>query len=133
MLLHGHLNVTCNNKQEIPYTPKETVIKRVPNIKHKRDACIHRMNNLLILKKNLVMKQWEFFENTRDRIFLNMMNIYDTSCYAYEEKAYNDIAQHIERIEKEITVLRISLENDTFDYIPHNKEIVKDNESNDAE
>jgi len=25
--------------------------------------------------------------------------------------------------------LRISLENDTFDHIPHNKEIVKDNES----
>lgn len=91
------------------------------------------MDNLLILKKKLVMKQWEFFENTRNRISLNMINIYDTSSYAYEEKAYNDITQQIERIEKEIIALRISLENDTFDHVPYDKEIVKDNESNDAE
>ena len=48
---------------------------------------------------------------------MNMISMYDTSSYAFEETTYNELTQKIKRIDKEISILRIALETDTFDTI----------------
>lgn len=74
---------------------------------------IGRMNELLSVKQRFVLQRWKLFDDTHDRILMNMINLYDTESYAFEEMAYNELTEHIKRVDKEIAMLRISLENNT--------------------
>lgn len=121
MSLLCRFNVVCSNdaenKNTLPRSPKYNLIKHKANMERERAARISRMDGLQVVKRRLVLQQWKLFDNTHDRILMNMISMYDTSSYAFEETTYNELTQKIKRIDKEISILRIALETDTFDTI----------------
>lgn len=117
MSLLCRFNVVCSNdaenKNTLPRSPKYNLIKHKANMERDRAARISRMDGLQVVKRRLVLQQWKLFDNTHDRILMNMISMYDTPSYAFEEMTYNELTQKIKRIDKEIYMLRIALENDT--------------------
>lgn len=64
-----------------------------------RVARVSRMDELQIVKRRLVLQQWKLLDTTHAR---TLINVYDTASYAFEEKAYDELT---DRIDKEIDIL----------------------------
>lgn len=97
-------------------------IKREAERKRRHASRIGRIDALSVVKQRLQLQQWELFDTIEDRIFLNMINVYDVESYKAAENAYKEITHHIKRIEAEIDILRLSMRNDTCSHDDTNGE-----------